>query len=333
MYKASIMDKCPWSRSIPPSTSGHLMNGDLNVLLERCVYTHTALSILLERMSPFLGIAENLRGTKVLLKPNLISAHGPALACTDPRFIAAVAGWFVDHGAVVCIGDSPAFGSAAAVLKRLGVHSDLIKTGVQVVEFTTSREFILADGVRIGVAAQALDCDLLVNLPKIKAHNQMYMTIAVKNIFGIVKGLQKSLLHMRYGDSHHRFAKIILALVDLLPENITIADGITAMHTSGPLHGRPLALQCVAGSVNTLAVDTAILAALELAPDRSPLWLEAGRRKCPGAQLAEIKFPFLQPSDFHGSGFMAPDLLFPVRFNPFRFLHSTIKRMILALRS
>ena len=308
------------------------MNGVLNVLLERCVYTRPALSALLERLSPFLGIAGNLRGKKVLLKPNLISAYGPALACTDPRFIAAVAGWFVDRGADVCIGDSPAFGSAAAVLKRLGVHSDLMQLGVRVVEFATSREFILANGLRIGVAAQALDCDLLVNLPKIKAHNQMYMTIAVKNIFGIVKGLQKSLLHMRYGDTHHRFAEIILALVDLLPENITIADGITAMHVSGPLHGRPLALQCVAGSVNPLAVDTALLAALELAPDRSPLWLAAGRRKCPGAQLAEIEFPFLHPLDFHGSGFVAPEWLAPVRFNPIRFLRGTMKRMILALR-
>ena len=309
------------------------MNGAINVLLGRCVYARPALSALLDRMAPLLGIAENLRGKKVLLKPNLISAHGPALACTDPRFISVVAAWFVEHGAVVSIGDSPAFGSAAAVLKRLGVYSDLMQSGVRVVEFTRSREFTLADGVHIGVSVQALDCDLLVNLPKIKAHSQMYMTIAVKNIFGIVKGLQKSLLHMRYGGSHRRFAQIILALVDLLPENITIADGITAMHCSGPLQGKPLALHCVAGSVNPLAVDTAILSALELAFDRSPLWLEAQGRHCPGALLSDIEFPFLQPSDFHGSCFMAPDLLSPVRFNLFRFLHGTMKRMILALRS
>ena len=308
------------------------MNGALNVLLERCVYTRPALSALLERMSPFLGIAGNLRGKKILLKPNLISAYGPALACTDPRFIKAVAGWFVDQGAVVSIGDSPAFGSAAAVLKRLGIHSDLMQSGVRVVEFATPREFILADGIRIGVAAQALDCDLLVNLPKIKAHNQMYMTIAVKNIFGIVKGLQKSLLHMQHGESHHRFAEIILALVDLLPENITIADGITAMHISGPLHGKPLALQCVAGAVNPLAVDTALLSALELAPDKSPLWQAAVGRKCRGSLLTEIEFPFLQPIDFHGSGFVAPEWLAPVRFNPIRFFRGMMKRMILAMR-
>jgi len=309
------------------------MNGAVNVLLERCVYTHTALSDLLERMAPFLGISEKLTGKRVLIKPNLISAYGPVLACTDSRFIVAVVRWFVDHGAVVSVGDSPAFGSAAAVLKRLRVYSELIGLGVQVVEFATPRQFTLSDGVKVSVAAEALDCDLMVNLPKIKAHNQMYVTLAVKNIFGIVKGLQKSLLHMQHGDTHHRFAKIILDLVDLLPEHLTIADGIEAMHISGPLQGKSLALQCVAGSLNPLAIDTALLAALELAPKMSPLWLEADRRKCWGAMLADIDFPFLQPFDFHGSGFRAPESLSPVRFNPLRFLQGTMKRILLALRS
>ena len=52
------------------------------------------------------------RGSKVLLKPNLVAAGRPAdLACTHPEFVAAVAQWFVDHGAKVAVGDSPATGS------------------------------------------------------------------------------------------------------------------------------------------------------------------------------------------------------------------------------
>jgi uncharacterized protein (DUF362 family) len=303
------------------------------VLLQRCVYEPPALFEVLECLAPFLEIAGNLTGKKVLLKPNLISARGPALACTDPRFILAVARWFIDHGAIVRIGDSPAFGTAAGVLKRLGVHADLLRLGVQVVEFTTPRIFTLDCGVPVGVAEEALDCDLFVNLPKIKAHNQMYMTIAVKNIFGIVKGLRKAVLHMQYGDSHQRFAEIILDLVALLPAHITLADGIEVMHVSGPVHGESLALQCVAGSRNPLAVDTTFLWALELVPEKSPLWLAAAKRKFRGVILAEIEFPLLHPDIFHGSGFQAPELPAPVRFNPFRFLHGIMKRIVLALRA
>ena len=43
----------------------------------------------------------------------------------------------------------------------------------------------------VTVAREAMECDIFVGLPKIKAHNQMYMTLAVKNIFGIVKGVQQ----------------------------------------------------------------------------------------------------------------------------------------------
>lgn len=137
---------------------------------------------------------------------------------------------------------------------------------------------------------------------------------------------------MKRGGTHYQFAKIILDLVDLLPENLTIADGIEVMHIRGPLHGQSLALQCVAGSINPVALDTALFASLELMPDMSPLWIEAERRRCPGAMLTDIQYPFLQPSDFYGSGFTAPEMLSPVRFNPFRFLQSTMKRILLALR-
>lgn len=266
------------------------------------------------------------------MKPNLISVRGPKLACTDPRFIVAVAKLLVDRGAVVSLGDSPAFGSAAAVIGHLGLQTALHDLGVKVVEFANPRIFTVEGGIRVGVAREALDCDLLVNLPKIKAHSQMFVTIAVKNIFGVVKGVRKPLLHMRYGDSPRRFSGIILDLMKLLPAHITIADGIKVMHVCGPLRGKSLDLGCVAGSADPLAVDTAMLAALELSAEKSPLWQAAAERGYQGADLKNIRFPFLQPEDFYGSGFMAPDDLSPIRFNPFRFFRGTMRRILLAFR-
>ena len=49
----------------------------------------------------------NLRGTQVLLKPNLLTANNAQLACTDARFLVAAARWFLDQGAKVQVGDSP----------------------------------------------------------------------------------------------------------------------------------------------------------------------------------------------------------------------------------
>lgn len=270
-------------------------------------------------------------GAKVLLKPNLISASAPSLACTHARFVAVVAAWFLDHGCRVVIGDSPAFGSVINSVERHGIARAVRGMDVQVVEFASVVHRRLSCGLSIGIAAEGLDCDLLVNLPKIKAHDQMYVTMAVKNIFGIVQGVRKSWLHMRYGDSHLDFARILLDLHGLLPENITVADGIEVMHRHGPMHGESLALGCLAGSRSAVALDTAMLTLLELNPCKSPLWCVARERDLPGVQLSGIEFPLLGPSDFFGSGFVAPDILNPVRFRPVRYIFNSLKRVVLAL--
>ena len=292
----------------------------------------TSLHSGLERIIPCLGSFNLSSGGKVLLKPNLISAGAPRLACTHAEFVAAVAAWFIDHGWRVSIGDSPAFGSAVSVAERQGIIRAVRGMDVQVVEFASVVRRRLPSGICVGVAAEALDCDLLVNLPKIKAHDQMYVSMAVKNIFGIVKGVRKSWLHMRYGDSHLDFARIILELQGLLPENITLADGIEVMHMHGPMHGEPLSLGCLAGSRSSVALDTAMLALLGLEAERSPLWCAARERNLPGVQLSGIEFPLLAPSDFSGSGFVAPEILSPVRFRPLRYILNSLRRGVLVLR-
>lgn len=269
----------------------------------------------------------SLRGSKVLIKPNLISAWGKGLACTDPRFLIALADWLQLAGARVEVGDSPAFGKAAGVLRALNVDRELARRKIKIVEFDTVITKKLGCGIEVGVAAEALECDLFVNAPKIKAHNQMYVTLAVKNIFGIVKGMRKSMLHMRHGGVNGMFSRIILDLVELLPTNISVVDGIDAMHREGPIRGSCLHFACLAFSANPLAIDTSILQALELNPARSPLWLEAKRRGLSGSDIEMIQFPLFTPEQFFGASFEAPDVLSPIRFNPLRFVQGNLKRV------
>lgn len=290
-----------------------------------------AIAALVEKMADPLGFASPWHGRTVLLKPNLISASASALACTDAAFVAGVAAWFVDNGARVRIGDSPAFGSAARAMLQHGIERALAGMPVEKVEFATPLDRLLPCGCPVQVAVEALECDLLVNLPKVKAHNQMYVTLAVKNIFGIVVGMRKAMLHMREGGLDGRFTAVILDLLPLLPRHLAIADGIVAMHRDGPIGGEPLPLGCVAGAASCVALDTALLHLLELDPAASPLWREAHRRRLPGSSGADLAYPFLAPPAFAGSGFVAPAELNGIRFNPLRFLRGMLRRFILAL--
>ncbi|MEE4165600.1 MAG: DUF362 domain-containing protein [Desulfocapsaceae bacterium] len=292
-------------------------------------YDKSAIKESIDRGAILPGVPRQFNGKTVLLKPNLISARAPALACTDGRFICAAAEWFIDCGARVVIGDSPAFGSADAVLKRHGIDGAIAHLDVSVQPFRTVRKTTLSHGVSIGVAEEALACDFFVNMPKIKAHSQMYLTAGVKNLFGIVIGMRKAVAHMSNGSSHLRFAHLMLDLVELLPETLTIADGIVAMHRDGPVSGEPLQLGCVAMSVDPVALDTALLELLELDSGCCPVYRAAQERLLPGSYMENIRFEQCSPADFQPSGFIAPQTLNPVPFNPLRFVSSLGKRLML----
>lgn len=292
----------------------------LSVALRRSRdYAERAILADLDAVWTALDLSRRWHGRTVLLKPNLISTRGPSYACTHPVFVAALAGWFLEHGARVLLGDSPAFGSAAAVLAKKGISAALRGMPVEVVEFATPRRVALAAG-SLRVAEEALGTDLFVGLPKVKAHQQLLVTLAVKNLFGIVTGIDKALLHMRHGSSHGRFAGLILDLLPLLPAQLHLADGIEAMHRSGPLDGDPLALHCLAAATSAPALDSALLAALEVDPQRSPLARLATERGLAGSDAAALHYPLLAPTAFHGAGFLVPERLEPIRFRPTRFL-------------
>ncbi len=272
----------------------------------------------------------NLRSAKVLLKPNLISAKHGSLPCTEAAFMLAAARWLLDHGAQVSLGDSPAFGTAAMVLQTLGIADQLTALGVEIKNFRRGRKVRLPGGGWAMMAEAALDCDLLLNLPKVKAHAQARLTLAVKNCFGCVVGTRKAWWHMCHGGAAGEdFFNQIVQIPAVLPPVLSLADGIIAMHKSGPIDGEPYPLGLIAASLNPVALDAALHQILGVAPEHSPVMAACRRNGMPGTELAQLCFPLKKPAVLYADGFLVPDQLNPVRFNPFRFLISTGRRLLM----
>ncbi len=272
-------------------------------------------------------------GTRVLLKPNLLSGRSAEhLACTHPEFVAAAAQWFVDQGAEVAIGDSPAFGTAKGVMRNTGIEDALAGLPVKCINFDSSTPVKLPGGVTVDIARAALECDMLINLPRVKAHSQMYVTLGLKNYFGTVVGFQKPWWHLRYGNHAGIFASHLLDLLTVLPAGITLIDGIVAMHVTGPLSGQPYPLGLIGAASNPVALDTALLQILGLDAAKSPLWEESARRGLAGADPGRLSFPLSDPATFTVDNFKAPHVLKPISFNPLRILISACKRFAARLK-
>ena len=301
----------------------------IKICLHHCdSYAADVLKPLLHGQLDLLGFPCDLSLKKILLKPNLISAGAPELACSNPHFVRAIAACFLSRGAKVFIGDSPAFGTASHVLKRQGFSTALSGLAVEHIPFKTRVVKKLSCGINVGVAAESLDCDYFVNIPRIKAHDQMGVTMAVKNIFGIVLGARKAWLHMKHGESCQFFAEMILDLQQLLPSTLVFADGIEIMNKRGPMKGSSLQLGCLAASTSCVALDRAMLEVLEIDKKSIPLAMAAERQQVKGARMLDLDFPQKLPADFAGSGFRIPAKLIPVPFQPFRYLRSSLKRML-----
>jgi uncharacterized protein (DUF362 family) len=273
-------------------------------------------------------------GSRVVLKPNLVSGHGHnGLACTHPEFVAAAAEWCLDQGARVAIGDSPAFGRAPAVMRTCGMSASLKGLPVALIHFGTARQVRLACGEQLTLAAEALDCDVLINLPKFKAHSQTLISLAVKNYFGTVKGFGKALLHQKLGEDEQAFCRMLVDLLAVLPGGISFVDGVQAMHREGPMRGEMFPLAMVAGAVNPVALDTAMLLLLGIDPERSMIWRETARQKLAGAKPGELAFPLLHPVEVGAHGFVLPEALKPIPFRTLQVFSSLVKRVRLLLHS
>jgi len=274
------------------------------------------------------------RGSRVLIKPNLVAARGhDGLACTHPECVASVARWCLDQGAVVSVGDSPAFGNGIDVMRRLGIAEAVKSLDVKLVSFSPGEKINLPGGNKVVVAAQVLESDFLINVPKFKAHSQLGVTLAVKNYFGIVVGWRKAVLHQTLGADKTRFSEMIVDLLTVAPPGMTIIDGVMAMHKSGPLDGENYPLGILAGSLNPVALDTALLDVIHAETDKSLLWLECRRRKLPGCNIDLLDYPFLHPDEVKVNKFLVPDVLNSIPFNGSQVLRSISQRLKTVLSS
>lgn len=211
------------------------------------------------------------RGDSVLIKPNFIAPSPPEqLAQTHPEVVLAVARALKDMGAKPFVGDSPAWSTVDKCVSTLGLTEPLKKLGVPFKQLS-KRKYMTIAGKHIGISTDALEADRIVNLPKLKSHQQMTATIAVKNMFGCVAGKQKAMLHFSKGNSHQDFALMLIEVIQLLKPTLNIIDGIIAMQGQGPIHGSPRPIGAIIGSIDPIACETICAEIINLKPEDLPI--------------------------------------------------------------
>ncbi len=217
----------------------------------------------------------------VLIKPNLLLPKPVRSGVTThPQFIAAVARAVRRlHGGRLLVGDSPAVGPASGVARLLGLPRLLADLDVQIVDFRATAPVGGGGGFGpMDLARPLVEADVVINLPRIKTHGQMGLTMGVKNCFGAFVGVEKQQLHLSAGRDYATFARLLLEVERRVAPALTLADGVVAMEGNGPTSGDPRHLGLLAGSRDALAMDVVLADVLGFAPSELPILAEAVRQ-------------------------------------------------------
>jgi uncharacterized protein (DUF362 family)/NAD-dependent dihydropyrimidine dehydrogenase PreA subunit len=209
-------------------------------------------------------------GEKILLKPNLLSAHRPdENVTTHPHVVQALAELCLEQQAEVIIGDSSSRDPAQLVYERTGMTSLAKKLSVELVEFKEevavsfpqgrqNKQFILARPV--------VEADGIINLPKLKTHHLTRFTAAIKNLFGCIPGLHKPEFHVRL-PGVQEFSRMLVDLTKCLQPRLCVLDAVEAMHGNGPSSGESIPMRLIAISDDPVALDSVVCQLVGLKPD------------------------------------------------------------------
>lgn len=213
----------------------------------------------------------DLKGKRVLLKPNLVEFDKSTSINTDVAVLAAAVDVMHELGAAsVKIGEGPGHRrDTIGIAEEAGYRGQLSKFDQNFVDL--NRDDVSPVG-RFGNQSQfyfpnsALQADLIVSVAKMKTHHWAGATLSMKNFFGVVPGAvygwPKNILH------HIGIERSILELHRVFTKTFAIVDGIIGMEGNGPIQGTAVNSGVLVMGRDLVAVDSTCCRLMGIDPEK-----------------------------------------------------------------
>jgi uncharacterized protein (DUF362 family) len=223
-----------------------------------------------------LGIGRDwIKGKSVMLKPNLVepSVDAPHIN-THPAVVRAAAEvfrhWdarevFVAEGQGNCR-------DTYWVLDQSRLGPVLEDAKIQFVDLNHDDVFVVKNSLRrtslrgLYLPKTLRRADVVVSMPKMKTHHWAYVTLSLKNLFGLMPGIcygwPKNVLH------YAGIPGSILDIAAAVHPQLAIVDGIIGMEGDGPIMGRPKESKVLVLGRNLPAVDATATRLMGINPRR-----------------------------------------------------------------
>ncbi len=225
---------------------------------------------------------QELRGKRVLLKPNLIeTAAGTAHICTQPQVILGMAEALLALGAakIIVAEGSGNCRETARVAEETGLAQALAGSNISFVDLNTE-DFVTRPNAgrytklkTLAFPAALNQVDWIVSVAKMKTHHWAGVTLSMKNLFGLMPGIV-------YGWPKNVFHRVgihqsILDINATIRPHLAVIDGIVGMEGDGPLSGTPKRAGTIVMGRDPAAVDATAARIMQIDPLKVPYLQEA----------------------------------------------------------
>ena len=228
-------------------------------------------------------LPELTQESELVLKPNLLAKAAPEKAVTThPEVFRAVGKILQEEGYTnLRYGDSPGnpMLNTERTAEGCGIKQMADELGIKAGDFEHGKSFEVPEGKAAKkfvlcneIAKVVTDKDPaggVINICKMKTHQLVRITGAIKNTFGCVYGVNKAATHASFKSPEY-FARMLADLNNLVKPRLHIMDGIVAMDGNGPGSGDPFPMYAILASTDPVALDTTFCHLVYLDADLVP---------------------------------------------------------------
>lgn len=231
------------------------------------------------------------KGARVLIKPNLTWARAPEYAVTtNPAVVGALVSLCRQAGAGEVIVYDKGGRPQKEALRESGIGEATRAAGGRVL-LVTDDDFKMTDipegrvMKRWPLLQAVLDADVLINVPIAKHHELARLTMAMKNLMGVIGGDRTYM--------HTDFDTKIVDLATRVRPHLVVLDATRILVRNGPLGGRledVRTQRTIIASVNQVSVDAYGTRLFGMKPTDLPYLVNAARRGLGEIDLRKLDF-------------------------------------------
>ena len=244
------------------------------------------------------------RGDQIVIKPN-VAYHKDIYGNinTDLRVLDSVICIAKEHSNNVLVVETDSTSNPAEIrMEQSGTMGIVRKNDVSFLNLTNDEIVdVEVNRQKIRLPKTVLDAPYFINVPKLKTHENTVITVALKNLFGLLPEKSKAAFY-------HPVLEEIIPLINLaVRQDLIVVDGIIGMEGKGPIVGTPVEMNVILCGRDPVTVDSVAAHIMGFKPEKIKTIVRTHRGGMGEIELSKIEIVGVKPKSV-AKKFRGPEL-------------------------